>query len=119
MDASDDSIWQSYSGGVITVKDKCSTCKNAGCLDHGVSGLGYGTTSDGIDYFQVKNSWGADWGMGGYILLERGAATEPSGVCGVLIDNQVRVGWGWGGGDARVGSALVVAPRNTLPAAPR
>ena len=32
---------------------------------------------------QVKNSWGPDWGMDGYILLKREAAQE-GGECGIL-----------------------------------
>ena len=48
VDASNDAIWQSYSGGVVT--GKCSTCKSASCLDHGVGGVGYGT-ANGVDYW--------------------------------------------------------------------
>lgn len=33
---------------------------------------------------QVKNSWGADWGMDGYVLLEREAPQE-GGECGILM----------------------------------
>lgn len=32
---------------------------------------------------QVKNSWGAEWGAEGYILLKREAAQE-GGECGIL-----------------------------------
>ena len=56
VDASDDQIWQLYSGGVVT--GKCGTCKSASCLDHGVGGIGYGTSATGVDYWQIKNSWG-------------------------------------------------------------
>jgi hypothetical protein len=52
-------FWQSYSGGVITTKCKCT---NANCLDHGVGGTGYGTDPTHGDYYAVKNSWAADWG---------------------------------------------------------
>ena len=83
VDASDDKIWQSYAGGVVTAACKCN---NDNCLDHGVTAEGYG--SDGKnDYYYIKNSWSADWGMNGYILLGRGAAYGPGGQCGVLIDN--------------------------------
>jgi C1A family cysteine protease len=61
-------FWQSYSGGVITSRCKCSSDS---CLDHGVGGVGYGTDSSAGDYYIVKNSWAADWGLKGYILLGR------------------------------------------------
>ena len=69
----DQSVFQFYSGGVMD-----SACGTQ--LDHGVLAVGYGTDA-GKDYYTVKNSWGADWGMSGYILLARGAKFNPSGQC--------------------------------------
>lgn len=68
----DQMAFQSYRSGVIT----------KGCgqnLDHGVLAVGYGTES-GLDYFLVKNSWGASWGDQGYVKI---AATSAN-VCGIL-----------------------------------
>ena len=71
----DQDSFQHYAGGVMTAA--CGTN-----LDHGVLAVGYGTQG-GQDFYQVKNSWGADWGFAGYILLGRGSAYSAQGQCGI------------------------------------
>jgi KDEL-tailed cysteine endopeptidase len=73
----DQSTFQLYSSGVLTAA--CGTN-----LDHGVLAVGYGTWTDGTDYYKVKNSWGTSWGTNGYILLQRGAGVQAAGQCGIL-----------------------------------
>jgi C1A family cysteine protease len=70
--------FQLYKSGVLT-----GTC--GANLDHGVLAVGYGTWTDGTDYYKVKNSWSADWGMSGYVLIERGGnQNNGKGQCGIL-----------------------------------
>lgn len=77
----DQTIFQFYSGGVIT-----SGCGNN--LDHAVLATGYSVTDDGQEYFKIKNSWGESWGLNGYVLfgadVNSNAQNGGSGVCGVL-----------------------------------
>ena len=40
-------------------------------VNHAVVAVGYGNDR-GADYFTVRNSWGADWGVDGYFQIARG-----------------------------------------------
>jgi len=72
----DETNFQYYSSGVLTASCGAN-------LDHGVLAVGYGTM-DGVDYYRVKNSWGASWGSEGYIYLARGSDYSNAGQCGML-----------------------------------
>jgi len=102
-----DASWGGYESGVYM---GCS--KNHTAIDHAVQLVGYGTES-GQDYFLVRNSWGENWGEGGYIKLPRdttpscdidtspgsgngcktGAKTQKvCGACGMLSDSSFPIG---------------------------
>jgi len=59
----DASTWQTYQGGIIT-----SNCGQR--LDHCVQLTGWGTSSTGMQYWIVRNSWGVTWGERGFIWIE-------------------------------------------------
>ncbi|XP_072966925.1 senescence-specific cysteine protease SAG39-like [Typha angustifolia] len=73
-----ESDFQFYKSGVFT--GECGTE-----LDHGVTAVGYGTTSDGTKYWLVKNSWGRTWGERGYIRMQRDV-DAAEGLCGIAME---------------------------------
>jgi len=75
----DQAAFQFYSTGVLD-----GTC--GANLDHGVLlvGMGYDST-EGMDYWKVKNSWGSRWGESGYIRMCRNCGKNSgSGQCGLI-----------------------------------
>jgi C1A family cysteine protease len=71
--------WQFYSSGVMT-PSQCGTS-----LDHCVQVVGYDTAAN-PPYWNVRNSWGTDWGLSGYIRLEYGHDT-----CGLTKETTTAV----------------------------
>ncbi|WVZ25705.1 hypothetical protein V8G54_004249 [Vigna mungo] len=54
-------------------------CSSPYGINHFVLIVGYDSV-DGVDYWMVKNSWGKDWGMDGYIWIQRNTG-NLGGVC--------------------------------------
>ncbi len=50
-------------------------------VNHAVLAVGYGTLN-GMDYWLIKNSWGATWGDNGYFRMQRGV-----NMCGIINCN--------------------------------
>ena len=68
--------WQFYTGGVITANSTCS----ADDIDHCVQITGWDQVS-GVAAWHVRNVWGVDWGVEGYVYIEMG-----HNVCGIAVD---------------------------------
>jgi C1A family cysteine protease len=71
----DQTLFQNYESGIFD-SELCGTT-----LDHAVIVVGWGVT-DSVEYWTIRNSWGATWGEKGYIRM---AITDGSGICGVQI----------------------------------
>eukprot|EP00933_Yihiella_yeosuensis_P061146 TRINITY_DN63971_c0_g1_i1.p1 TRINITY_DN63971_c0_g1~~TRINITY_DN63971_c0_g1_i1.p1 ORF type:complete len:391 (+),score=83.33 TRINITY_DN63971_c0_g1_i1:113-1285(+) len=84
--------WMSYNGGVF------SGCSRDATINHAVLAVGYGHDDTlGMDYWLIRNSWGAFWGENGYIRLQRHSSDEGvEGHCG--IDHDPKEGVGCDGG---------------------
>lgn len=70
--------FQFYHSGIY---DGDSCPKDSTNTNHIALIVGY-DSKDGKDYWIVKNSWGEDWGMKGYIFLQRNTKL-PRGVCSI------------------------------------
>ncbi|KAL6507140.1 hypothetical protein OROHE_022039 [Orobanche hederae] len=66
--------FRAYKGGVYT-STKCGSSPLD--VNHAVLAVGYGI-ENGIPYWLIKNSWGAEWGDNGYFKMEMG-----KNMCGV------------------------------------
>jgi len=75
IDAEDD--LQFYIRGIY----KSTTCSSE-YLDHAVLAVGYSITQDGRKYIIVKNSWGKDWGMDGYVYF----SADIDNMCGIAAE---------------------------------
>lgn len=67
-----------YRSGVYS-SNKCKNGQKD--VNHAVLATGYGV-ENGKKFYEIKNSWGANWGMGGYFKIERHV-----NMCGVAVCN--------------------------------
>ena len=72
---SDSIVFMQYAGGIITDL----SCGHD--VNHAALVVGYGS-ENGMEYFLVKNSWGAAWGDHGYVKI---GVQAGEGVCGIQV----------------------------------
>lgn len=68
--------FQFYSQGVY-YDDNCRN--NRENINHAMLVVGYGAEADGQQYWLVKNSYGTQWGVGGYMKIAKGRGNH----CGI------------------------------------
>jgi len=71
----DATIWSTYVSGTIS---NCDANEINHCVQ--IVGMYYSSASD-TGFYKVRNSWGTDWGINGYVSLEYG-----SNVCSLAND---------------------------------
>jgi C1A family cysteine protease len=81
---SNTSAFRYYSSGILGAAGGGVRCKNSS-LNHALTAVGYGTDEHGTRYWLMKNSWGTDWGEGGYVRIARDLASDAAGVCGLAV----------------------------------
>jgi len=77
----DASSWQFYNGGILT------SCGED--VDHCVQVTGYTKYGSKGAYWHVRNSWGTDWGVTGYIWIEIGKDLCDIGNYATYVDVRV------------------------------
>ena len=68
----------------LSKTETCTNCFSGKRMNHAVLVVGYGTER-GQDYWLIKNSWGSNWGLNGYIKLARG-----SNQCGLAAVSKIK-----------------------------
>lgn len=72
----------SYESGILDAASGCG-----GNIDHSVAAIGWGTDSKYGEYLIIRNSWGSQWGLNGYINVSMDdTANGGAGVCGIYTD---------------------------------
>jgi len=74
-----------YVGGVLDTPD-CD-----GDVDHAVLVVGYGTTTEGKDFWLLKNQWGDGFGEDGYIRIARNTGMQ-FGMCRITFQANIPTG---------------------------
>lgn len=71
--------WKAYAGGVLS-GDVCKAVD----VNHVVTAVGVGFSPDtGLHFMKIMNSWGREYGMGGYIYVKIANPETETEMCGI------------------------------------
>uniref|UniRef100_A0A453DCI1 Peptidase C1A papain C-terminal domain-containing protein n=1 Tax=Aegilops tauschii subsp. strangulata TaxID=200361 RepID=A0A453DCI1_AEGTS len=73
-----------YKGGIVDYEPVSGMTNE----EHYVLIVGYGTDSNGVKYWRFKNSWGPNWGEGGFGRIRRHVKDER-GALGIFLKQGV------------------------------
>jgi cathepsin L len=85
--------WNIYYRGIMRA------CGRDAVIDHAVALVGYGQQA-ATKYWLIQNSWGPEWGEGGFVRLHRQDHDKEAAYCGT--DSRPEVGSGCVGGPKEV-----------------
>lgn len=79
---------QGYSNGVIMLEDCHPLGRGIESINHAAVVVGWGETPSGVKFWELKNSYGPDWGDQGFFRIERGRIDAHGfGTCGLLFES--------------------------------
>ena len=79
---------QAYGSGVIMLDDCHPLGRGIEAINHAALVVGWGETKDGVKYWELKNSYGPEWGEQGFFKIERGRIGDHGfGTCGLLFES--------------------------------
>lgn len=70
--------WDMKNFGMGVYKKSPEECETTEFV-HAVAVIGYGTTSGGLDFWEIKNSYSSQWGDKGFMKFARNVEWESEG----------------------------------------
>lgn len=84
---------KNYQSGIIYDGENSTCgCSSIGGTNHAVALVGFGTDPENTEcqnYWLVKNSWGTEWGEGGFFRLCRDDKEIPLGTCNIRSEPMI------------------------------
>jgi cathepsin X len=77
-----DKLEHRYTGGVFSE----AVPADEAAINHVVEVFGWGVDSNADEYWLARNSWGSEWGEGGFFRIVTSANRGPSGTGNNMIE---------------------------------